>query len=186
MPILARQSDVFPADLLDRSSPASADAPWWALYTMSRREKDLMRRLEAAEISFYAPLVPQRKCSPGGRIRQSYLPLFPSYVFLNGDEEARRFALTTNCVSRSLPISDTERFVFDLRQLRQLIDAEAPLTPEARLEPGQRIRVAAGSLVGLEGTIVKRHGQRRLLVAVEFLQQGASVQIDDCAVERID
>jgi hypothetical protein len=76
--------------------------------------------------------------------------------------------------------------VEDLRQIRRLIEANVPLTPEARLEPGQRIRVSSGSLIGLEGTVIKRHGQQRLLVAVEFLQQGASVQIEDCGVERID
>jgi transcription antitermination factor NusG len=186
MPILSCQADVYPPDLLDREPAAECGDPWWVLYTMSRREKDLMRRLHAAEVPFYAPLVEQRKRSPGGRIRQSYLPLFPGYVFLHGDDDRRRFALTTNCVSRCLPILDSRQLLHDLRQIRQLIESEAPLTPESRLEPGQRIRVLGGALAGLEGTIVKRHGQRRLLVAVEFLQQGASVQIDDFAVERID
>ena len=42
------------------------------------------------------------------------------------------------------------------------------------------------SLAGLEGTVIRRRGAERLLVVVEFLQQGASVQLDDFQVERID
>jgi transcription antitermination factor NusG len=186
MPIISYQPDVYPPDLLDRPALNHSDSPWWVLYTMSRREKDLMRRLRAGAIPFYGPLIEQRKRSPGGRIRTARLPLFPGYVFLNGDDDNRRYALTTNCVSRCLPVVDRQRLLQDLRQVRQLIESETALTPESRLEAGQRIRVSSGSLAGLEGTIVKRHGQSRLLVTVQFLQQGASVQIDDCAVERID
>jgi transcriptional antiterminator RfaH len=185
MPLLALEPDLLPADLLDRSE-SPADYGWWVLYTMSRREKELMRRLAASGTGFYGPLVKHRKRSPAGRVRTSHLPLFPGYVFLCGDEDARRGALATNCVSRCLAVSDSRRLVEDLRQIRRLIESNVPLTPEARLEPGQRIRVCSGSLRGLEGTVIKRHGQQRLLVAVEFLQQGASVQIEDCGVERID
>jgi len=185
MPILAQEPDLFPAHLLDKSELAPGQG-WWVLYTMSRREKELMRRLLAAGIGFYAPLVKHRKRSLDGRVRSSYLPLFPGYVFLCGDDDQRRAALATNCVSRCLAVSDSGRLVSDLRQIHRLIEANVPLTPEARLEAGQRIRVCSGSLAGLEGTVIKRHGQQRLLVAVEFLQQGASVQIEDCGVERID
>jgi transcription antitermination factor NusG len=183
MPILASEPNVFPDDLLDDSSQAVSSTSWWALYTMSRREKDLMRRLHAAEIAFYTPLIKQRKRSPGGRSRTAYKPLFPGYVFLRGDDSQRREALATNCVSRCLPVNNGQQLVDDLRRIHRLIDAEAPLTPEARLVPGQRIRLCCGPLSGIEGIVVKRHGQRRLLVAVEFLQQGASVQIEDCWVE---
>ena len=48
-----------------------------------------------------------------------------------------------------------------------------------------RVRIRSGPLTGLEGLVIRRRGQDRLLVAVEFLQQGASVQIDDFEVERI-
>jgi transcription antitermination factor NusG len=185
MPLLALETDLYPADLLDREAAVPGRA-WWVLYTMSRREKELMRRLLGAGIGFYGPLVKHRKRSPEGRVRSSYLPLFAGYVFLHGDDDERRAALATNCVSRCLAVSDSDELVRDLKQVRRLIEANVPLTPEARLEAGQRIRVCSGSLAGLEGTVIKRHGQQRLLVAVEFLQQGASVQIEDCGVERID
>jgi len=186
MPILACEPDVFPEDLLDDFDRTGCGNSWWALYTMSRREKDLMRRLHAAEIAFYAPLIKNRKRSPGGRLRTTYTPLFPGYVFLHGDDSQRREALATNCVSRCLHVTDGQKLVDDLRQIRRLIDADAPLTSEACLEPGHRIRVCCGPLRGVEGIVVKRHGQRRLLVAVKFLQQGASVQIEDCAVESAE
>ena len=43
----------------------------------------------------------------------------------------------------------------------------------------------SGSLMGLEGTILARRGEDRLVVAVEFLQQGVSVLISDFQVEPI-
>lgn len=184
MPILTRQPDLFPSDLFESSCATEDGARWWALYTMSRREKDLMRRLHAAEIPFYAPMVEQRKRSAAGRIRTAHLPLFPGYVFLYGDDDQRRTALTTNCISRCLDVNDGDRLWHDLRQIRRLVESEVALMPEARLEAGQRIRVLSGPLTGVEGTVIKRHGRQRLLVAIEFLQQGASIQIDDCDIER--
>ena len=145
-----------------------------------------MRRLLRMEIPFYGPMIKRRSQSPGGRSRVSYVPLFPGYVFLHGSEEHRYRSLTTNCVSRCLEVGNGLELARDLRQIHQLITSDAPLTPEARLEPGMRIRVRSGSLAGLEGVVIKRRGAQRLLVIVHFLQQGASVQLEDYQVERID
>ncbi len=187
MPILQREPDLFPADLLEQAEPAGDNgSPWWALYTMSRREKQLTRQLHRWEIPFYAPLIERRTRSPGGRVRVSHVPLFAGYVFLRGNEEARYRALTTNCVSRTLSVPNPADLVRDLRQIQQMIACGAPLSPEARLQPGMKVRVRNGPLFGLEGVVVTRRGQQRLLVAVKFLQQGASVLLDDFQVERID
>ena len=186
MPILPREPDVYPFDLLDGPAPASSlSAQWWGLYTLSRREKELMRRLHHEQIPFYAPLIQRRRRSPSGRVRRSYVPLFSSYVFLFGDEEQRVSALQTNCVSNVLPIHDAVRLVNDLRQIRKLIESEAPLSPEARLETGERVRIRSGPLTGIEGVVIQRRGQSRLLVAVEFLQQGASVLLEDYLFEPV-
>jgi transcriptional antiterminator RfaH len=186
MPILPSEPDIFPTELLDGDLPEpQSRATWWAMYTMARREKELMRKLRGMEIAFYAPLVRKRSQSPAGRRRESFVPLFPSYVFVCGSEEARRQALSSNCVSRWLSVPDSARLVHDLRQIRHLIELDAPLTIEARIEPGTRVRVRTGPMVGLEGTVVKRRGKQWLVVAVEFLQQGASVLLEDYRVEPI-
>lgn len=143
-----------------------------------------MRKLEAAEVPFYAPLVKRRLRSPGGRVRFSYAPLFPGYVFANVDDDQRRKALATNTVARWLPVADPAGLVADLRSIKRLVDADRPLTPEARLEAGQDVRVRSGALEGIEGKVVKRRGGQRLVVAVRFLNQGVSIELEDVDLER--
>jgi transcription antitermination factor NusG len=186
MPILPGEPDIYPPQLLEQVLDASSgDAEWWAMYTLARREKELMRRLRALEIPFYSPLVHKRARSPGGRVRESYVPLFASYVFVYGNQQQRHQALSTNCISRTLIVPDAGRLVHDLQQIRRLIELDAPLTMEARIEPGRRVRVRSGSMAGLEGTVTKRRGKDWLVVAVEFLQQGASVLLEDFQVEPL-
>jgi transcription antitermination factor NusG len=186
MPILARELDVHPANLFDRCDLGiESDRGWWCLYTLPRHEKELMRRLRGLDIAFYGPLIARRTRSPGGRMRVSHVPLFPNYAFIYGDGEQRHRAMTTNCVSRWIEVANSQELTLDLRQVRQLIESGAPLTPESRLEPGMPVRIRSGPLAGLEGVTVKRHNQERLVVAVRFLKQGASVLLEDFQVERI-
>jgi transcriptional antiterminator RfaH len=186
MPILPRQCDIFPADLLDGPvAPSHLLSQWVAFYTLSRREKDLMRKLEAAQVPFYGPLVQRRLHSAGGRTRISHVPLFSGYVFARVDDDQRRTALATNTIARWLPVSDEAALVADLRAVKQLIETDRPLTPEARLEPGQAVRVRSGALRGLEGTVLKRHGRDRLVVAVRFLNQGVSMELEDVDLEQL-
>jgi transcriptional antiterminator RfaH len=181
MPILPREIDLHPPDILE----SAADLPWLATYTLSRREKELMRQLRQLDIGFYCPLIPKRNRSPSGRIRVSHVPLFAGYVFVQADDEQRQLALTTNCISRTIPVSESEQLLADLQQIQKLIALDTPLAPESRIKAGQRVRVKSGLLAGVEGTVTKRHSGDRLLVVVGFLQQGASVALDDFQVEPI-
>jgi len=189
MPILPKQPDLFPADLFERFAGAELEAAagrrWLVYYTIARREKDLMRKLEAAGIPFFGPLIRRRLRSPGGRTRESFVPLFPGYVFSWTDDDQRRAALATNTVARWIPVGDERMLVDDLRAIRRLIECDQPLTPEARLEPGQPVRVRSGPLRDIEGTVIRRRGVERLLVAVRFLNQGASIELEDVDLEPI-
>lgn len=181
MPTLTAEPDLFPADLLDRPPSAHDDeCNWWVLYTRSRQEKELMRRLRSLEIPFYGPLVEKRSRTPSGRYRTAHIPLFSNYVFMFGNGEQRYDALSTNCVSRDIPVVNSLDLICDLQQLRRLIQCGEPLTPESKIIPGTRVRVRLGPLAGQEGFVLQRRGETRLLVAVRFLQQGASVLVDEC------
>ena len=183
MPILKREIDIHPADLLD--SPIADAGPWWAIYTLANREKKLMRQLVELNLPFYAPVIERRYRSPNGRLRVSYEPLFSNYVFLCGGEDARYQAVCTGSVSRYLPVEDGTELVADLKQIHQLINTDAALSPESRLEPGQRVRIRNGVFAGYEGVITRRDQEVRLQVYVRFMEQGISVELDDCQADPI-
>jgi len=154
------------------------------LHTKSRQEKALAEELRRRGVSFYLPLIPKRSMSRG-RPRESQVALFPSYVFLCGDEQDRLTALKTNRLAAVHAVADEGALRRDLVQIADLIELGAPLTPESRLTPGQWVRVKSGPCAGFEGTMVKRHGKSRLIVWIGQLFQGASVEIDDFLVEPI-
>jgi transcription antitermination factor NusG len=186
MPILAKEPDLYPENLLDEAFQRSKERLWFALYTLARQEKELMRKLRAREIPHYSPMVEQRKRSPGGRIRTSYLPMFTGYVFVCGDETDRYEAVSTGCVSRCLPCAEPDVLAEDLRRIRQIVEFGTDVHPEARPVVGRAAIITSGSLKGLTGTVTQVNGHHRLTVLVRFMQQGASVVIDRADVEFTD
>jgi transcriptional antiterminator RfaH len=185
MPILERETCVFPQDLFDEPQFAlgASERQWWAIFTRSRHEKALARDLKRFEIPFFLPLV-TRQTVMRSRVVESHVPLFRGYVFMFGSSDERLRSLTTNRISTVLEVPDQLQMASDLKHLNRLIEVDAPLTIERRLEPGQRVRIKLGPMRGVEGVITQRRGgRRRLLVAVEFLQRGVSVEIDDFMVE---
>lgn len=188
---IANKSDVaiYPEHLLDGGvigdrEEVESSRRWRVLYTKSRHEKAVARQLAAREIPFYLPLITRTTVSRGRKLR-SLVPLFSNYLFMFGDDEERLEAWTTNCLSRILDVDFPGELRRDLLNLSLAIVSKVPLTKEERLGPGERVRVKSGQLQGLEGTIVERQGNRRLVVAVNFLQQGASMVLDDFQVEPL-
>jgi len=184
MPILAAEPSLFPENLLDDYVDADSDRRWWAIYTKSRQEKSLARQLLGMEVPFYLPLIPKTNLIRGRKFT-SQIPLFGNYMFLFATEEERIKALATERIVQLLPSPPGQEIAQDLQNVRALIQAGAPLTLESRLAVGRRVRVKSGALMGMEGIIMSRRGEDRLLVGVRFLQQGVSVLIQDFQVEPI-
>jgi transcriptional antiterminator RfaH len=169
---------VYPADLLATPSPCpKAAGIWWVLHTRPRAEKALVRKLLAQRQDFFLPLY-KKQSQSRGRPLASYVPLFSGYVFLRGDEPARLAALRTNQVIRVLPVPEGERLRADLARIYQLMECGAPVAPEERLQPGMPVVLTAGPLAGLQGKIVRRDRQMRFVIEVDFIQRGASVEVE--------
>ena len=186
MPILQAEPNINPTGLLDecQDRPERENASWWIFYTKSRQEKSLARDLLERDLAFYLPLV-QRRLLIRSRPVYSHVPLFTGYVFLKGTNEDRIRALATNRIAQTIPCHDSLRLTADLQSIKRLVESGVPLTVESRLKPNQRVRIRAGALAGLEGMVVKRRNELRLLVWVTMLQQGVSLDIDDCLLEPI-
>jgi transcriptional antiterminator RfaH len=185
MPLLPLEPFVFPEDLFTvATSATNAARRWWVLHTRPRAEKSLARKCVGRRLPFFLPLH-KHQWRQRGRLFCSHAPLFPGYVFLHGDSQDRLAALETNLVARCLPVADQVQLLGDLSRVHQLILSEAPLTPEERLEPGDPVEIIAGPFAGLQGKVIRRGKQLKLLVEVQFLQQGVSVEIETWMIQTV-
>jgi transcriptional antiterminator RfaH len=168
MPVLPAEPYVYPDDLFANLVPPAtpAEARWWVLHTRPRAEKALVRKLRGRNSSFF-------------------LPLFPGYVFLHGDHEERTLALETGQVVRCLDAPAQDRLAADLERVHRLMTTGAPLVPEQQLAGGALVEVTAGPFAGLQGKVLHRRGGWRLLVEVDFLQRGVSVELEDWMVRPV-
>lgn len=182
MPILKDELSIYPNELLDGAEDDERN--WCVVHTKSRHEKAVARELVNQETPFYLPLISKNQVIRGRHV-QSHLPVFSGYLFLKGSEEERGRVMSSRRVSSVLPVHDETQLIRDLHQVRSLIEIDVPMTLEGRLVAGDRVRVKHGSMHGLEGVIIRRDNGDRLLIAVNYLQQGVSIQIDDYMVEPI-
>lgn len=179
MPILQAEPSVYPAGMFLESAPVQLPGlDWWVLHTKPRQEKSLARWLHATGISFYLPTL-TRRCRIRNRVMAAHQPLFTGYVFAHADREHRVSAMTTNRVVRCLPVADQDTLWNDLRQVHHLLSSGLPVVTESRLVPGTPVEVISGPLKGVTGRILRSASGARLVVSVDFIQQGASVEIDD-------
>jgi transcriptional antiterminator RfaH len=185
MPVLPAEPNVFPPQLFrDGPEPDASPRSWWVLHTKPRQEKSLARQLFRSRVPFYLPLTAHRSLVRG-RVLEAHLPLFPGYVFLWADHDERVEALTTGRVVRTLPVPDGEGLWRDLRQIARLIASGAAVAPEARLVPGATVEIHAGPLAGLRGKVIRAASGNRFVVEVNFIQQGASVVLDDYCLTAV-
>src|SRR5438552_1484350 len=101
MPLLPAEPSLFPVDPFQSPGQITGQERWLVLHTRPRSEKALTRRLLKRQISYFLPQY-RKEWRHRGRRLSSYLPLFPGYVFLFGDWQARLHALETNLVANVL------------------------------------------------------------------------------------
>lgn len=182
MPLLEAEPRTFPDSLFtDPLSLTAREGCWWVMYTRANMEKALARRLRAQEISFYLPQI-ERTWKAGGRKRTSYLPLFPGYVFLHGDVGARAAAIESNLLCTIFPVPDQERLFDDLCRVERVLGGDAPVALESEVPSGAFVEITEGSFRGLTGTVLRRGTQTRLVVEIEFLRRGVSIEVEEWAL----
>jgi transcriptional antiterminator RfaH len=184
MPILKNETSIYPSDLFEDGLSKDETRNWFVLHTKTRQEKAVARCLVQAEIPFYLPLMPHVNLIRN-RKHTSHIPLFSGYVFVLGRQDDLATCHQTNRLTNVLRVLDGKELWCDLRRVRVLIESGAPLTPEQRIQPNQRVRVKSGSFQGIEGIVLHRRNKLRIVVLVNFLQQGVSMEVEDWMLESI-
>ncbi len=160
---------------------------WFALRVKSRRERVVATAARHKGFEVFLPLYKCRHCwSDRSKILE--LPLFPGYVFCRLNEE-HRFALLTipgvvHLVSNGkipMPIDGEE-----ILAIQSAVRLEISVEPWHFLDVGERLKLSAGPLAGLEGFLVQANGQQRVVVGLTVLKRSIAVEIEREWIEPLD
>ncbi len=167
--------------------PTDLAGQWYVAHTRSRNEKALAWELGRMGVFNYLPLCPRTTRSPvTRRVSRSMVPVFPGYVFFHGNPEQRYQALRTNRIAQVLNVANQEQFYAELLHVHTLLVSQCDFSVAKRLKVGDWVRIVAGPLQGLEGTIARAADRWRLYLNVTTLGQSVMVEVDSESVEPID
>ncbi|HLO57953.1 MAG TPA: UpxY family transcription antiterminator [Bacteroidales bacterium] len=152
---------------------------WYACYTKPRAEKKTQIKLEKAGITCYLPLKTERR-KWSDRLKTVSVPLFTSYVFVQIENHEFNKARIEGDIAgfiifegKPVPIPDDQ-----IETIKRLVASanELEIAPEG-MQPGQKIEILGGHLMGIRGELVRHQGTQKVLVKLD-IGQGLIFNID--------
>jgi|SRR5215472_3142827 len=157
---------------------------WYALYTCPRHEKRVAELIERRRFSCFLPLyrsVRQWK----DRRKELELALFPGYVFVQIALEERVRILEVPGAVRLVSFSGkpVALSATEVETLRYRLARAARAEPHSYLRAGCRVRVRRGVLEGLEGIMIRKKEQYRVVFSIDLIMRSVAVEVDQADLE---
>lgn len=152
---------------------------WLALQVMPRHENTVDRILGMRDCEHFLP-IREVKRRWSDRVKAIGQPLFPGYVFCKIQhslmEVVRGIPGAIRIVSfggKPYPVADEE-----IEAIQRLIQSDRDVSPVAYLRIGEKVKVIAGTLIGVTGMITQLKKRDRLIMSLDFIMKSVSVEID--------
>jgi transcriptional antiterminator NusG len=161
---------------------------WYAILSRSRHEKIVAGAMRHLGVKAFLPLVPEMH-HWSDRRKVVDVPLFPGYVFVQipPSPEAQLRVLRTAGVVMIVgnrcgpsPIRDKE-----IDDVRLVLAQKKSCSPYPFLEVGQRVRIVGGALDGVEGALLRRGSESKLVVSIELIQRSVVVSLYNFEVASV-
>ena len=163
-------------------------AEWFAVQTYAKHEKTVTAHLRQRQITVFTPTLRQSHVW-SDRKKVIDVPLFPCYVFVQAAtwRDIHLSVVTAPGVLgwvgvRKQPMAIPES---QIETFRVITSKNLPASPYPFLNIGQRVRIQGGCLDGVEGVLVGKNGNSRLIVSIDLIRQSASVALDGYRVVPI-
>ena len=159
---------------------------WYAVYTRHQHEKTIARLLEGKGFETFLPLYAAVHRWKNG-VKQLSLPLFPCYVFLRGPVNRWLPILTTPGIHTIVGFGGQPAMIprSEIEAIRRVVESPLKAEPHPFIKCGDRVRIKAGPLQGLEGVLLRKKNLCKLLLSVEMLERSVAVEVDAFMVERV-
>jgi transcription antitermination factor NusG len=159
---------------------------WYAIQTRPRHEKRVADRLGSKAWETFLPVYHCKHRWKNGVLAELELPLFPCYLFARtpGHERLRLLQLpgiVGIAASTAHPTAIPDQDIEALRIVTNTIGAE----PHPFLAVGDRVRIVAGPLIGMEGILTRHKQLCRLVLTIETIMRSVAVEVSEFAVEVV-
>ena len=160
---------------------------WFAIWTRSRHEQMVRDQLQQKGYDVFLPTTP-RWSRWKDRKKRIEWPLFPGYCFARLDPAATLPVLSSagvvNIVSfngQIAPIPDHE-----IEGIQRLLASNLPYDPCPLIPEGALVEIVHGPLKGVTGRLLRKGTQARLVLSVDLIGQGVSLEVDAADVRAVN
>jgi transcription antitermination factor NusG len=162
------------------------ESDWYALVVKHNHERAAAAGLEYKGLEVFLPLYRARR-RWSDRVKELELPLFGGYVFCRFREADRALVLTTPGVNSLVGFGNGPAPVAadEIKTVRALLASGLPVMPWAYPQPGDRVRIAAGPLRGVEGVLTQVRNAWRVVVSLELLQRSVMAEVDGAVLSVV-
>lgn len=162
------------------------DPKWFVLFVRSNQEKKLAERLEQSEVEHFLPCCRSVRQWKDRRVTLQ-MPLFPGYLFVRLPFLDRAKVLTMpNVVSlvggRNSPSVVSEE---EINWIKRGVE-HGNAMPHASIAAGQRVRIIAGALAGMEGVLMRHQNNTRVAICLDSISRSFVVEVDLAAIEPLE
>lgn len=175
--------------MIDSICPQDDPSPSWVvIWSESRAEKKVERRIAALGLSPWLPTIRERH-RWSDRWQEVVRPLFPGYLFARaGAADWHNVLRTPGVLSvvkrQGRPALLTNAFVMGLRDAIERKGVELTSVPAAvEFDPGDEVIVQDGPLKGVRGVVREQRSGRQLVVWVDEVGRGVAFTIGRALVK---
>lgn len=120
----------------------------------------------------------------GDRKVEISIPLFPNYIFVYSSHSERYEALDAKGMIKFVSFNGKPAIIKDdqIEAIKKMLSGEVEVLTNTSITPGSRVKIMAGPLSGVVGTIERRNGRSRLIVRIECLNRAVSVKLSEDAI----
>ena len=155
---------------------------WFVVRTKARKEDYAAQQLERRGVAAFLPRIVEYG-------RDLIAPLFPGYLFVHIALAEQYYRVVWAPGVRlfvafgAVPTPVQESVIY---LIASSADEGGVIRPQARFKPGDRVQIRGGPLAGLFAVIERPCSHRgRVKVLLDFLRQGASVEVPVGLVDRV-
>jgi len=159
---------------------------WFALYTTPRHEKHVSEILAQRQIETFLPLYRTTRRWKKSRPVDLELPLFPTYVFVRIAQGARGAVLgmpgvvsIVGSAREPWPVPDP-----DIEAIRLGLQM-GKIEPHPYLTVGERVRIKAGVMTGVEGVLVRKKNALRVVLSLDAIMRSVALEVDADDIEPV-